>query len=235
MTTSTQLNTEAIRVQRTPRWYTGRSELIVAAGVFALAGLLGYGTATMEVPEGTSWPGPQFFPTIVTAFLAVTAIALAVEVLRSSRRLHSAADATELSDAMLHDLGQIDATSELRVISPEMTVQRETGDGQPGTTSVGIAQPGNTEPSAEQRSDTTTVLVVLGMLAGFIVVMPFAGWLVSSAALFWGLAWAFGSKRGLFDVALAALIAGAIQLAFSAGLGLNLPAGILEGVFSWIN
>ena len=213
-------STEAIRVQRTPRWFTGRSELIVAGGVLVLAGVLATGTATMQVPPDTAWPGPQFFPTIVTAFLAITGIGLAIDVLRPSRRAHIAGDPAEVSDEMLQDLGGIDATSEVRVVSPEEIVARETAAGQE-------ARPAGI--------DGTTVVIVIAVLAAFILLLPILGWLISSAALFWAIAWAFGSRRPLFDIALAALIAGIVQLAFSAGLGLSLPAGLLEGVFSWIS
>jgi putative tricarboxylic transport membrane protein len=61
-----------------PHWTTGRSELFVAAGVILLAVVLTIGTITMSVPEGTSWPGPQFFPTVVTVILYAVGIALAV-------------------------------------------------------------------------------------------------------------------------------------------------------------
>lgn len=119
MTIQPSTTTEKLRVERMTRWYTGRSELFVAAGVLALAGVLAYGTATMEIPGEVDWPGPQFFPTIVTVFLAVVGVALAVDVLRPKRRSHVADDPTEISDEMLQDLGGIDSTSELRVVSPE--------------------------------------------------------------------------------------------------------------------
>lgn|GEM_PF-5511453 len=80
-----------------------------------------------------------------------------------------------------------------------------------------------------------TVGIVVGSLSAFILIMPLLGWLLASTLLFWVISWAFGSTRPVFDVGVAALMAALIQLAFSAGLGLSLPPGILEGVFSWIN
>lgn len=207
-------STGTLRAQRLPRWHTGRSELWVAAGVVALALVMGVGTITMEVPEGVAAPGPQFFPALVSIFLLVVGIALAVAVLRAPRRAHVAEDPTEISNEMLEDLGGIDATSEIRVVSPEDVVVDQD----------------NTGPI-----DWRTLGTVVAALAVFIVVLPIIGWLISSAALFWGIARAFGSTRVLFDIGLAALIAGLVQLAFSAGLGLTLPAGILEGAFSWIS
>lgn len=205
-----------LRVQRMPRWYTGRSELIVAGGVFVLALGLAIGTWQMEVPDGVAAPGPQFFPTLVSIFLFVVSVALAVDIVRRPQRAHVANDPTEVSNEMLEDLGGIDQTSEIRVVSPE---------------DVALA--------ASERNaapiDWRTLAVVAGALAAFILILPIVGWLICSAALFWVISWAFGSKRPLFDIAVAALVAACVQLAFSAGLGLTLPAGILEGVFSWIS
>lgn len=217
MTTSSTPSTGALRVQRMPRWVTGRSELIVAAAVILLAVSLTIGTVTMDVPEGTSWPGPQFFPTIVTVFMYIVGVALAVEVIRSPHRTHVADDPTEISDHMLADIGGIDETSNLRVVAPEDYAAKEQA------------------PPERSGIDWKTLGIVLGSLIVFILVMPFVGWLLSSAALFWVISWAFGSRRPLFDIGVSALFAGILQLAFSAGLGLSLPAGVLEGVFPWIS
>lgn len=207
-------STGVVRAQRLPRWYTGRSELWIAGGVVALALTMGMGTIAMEVPDGVAAPGPQFFPALVSLFLLVVGLVLAVTVLRTPRRAHVAEDPTEISNEMLEDLGGIDATAEIRVVSPEDVV---------------------VDPGSTGAVDWRTLATVVGALAVFILVLPVVGWLLSSTALFWAIAWAFGSRRPLFDIALAALVAGLVQLAFSAGLGLTLPAGILEGAFPWIS
>lgn len=211
-------STSTLRIQRMPKWATGRSELVVAAAVILLAVVLTVGTVTMRVPEGTAFPGPQFFPTIVTGFLYVVGIALAVDVIRSSRRVHVADDPTEINTDMLGDLGDIDSTSELRVVAPE---------------DAAAAAAASAPAAAKAGIDWKTVGITVGALVVFILVMPFVGWLIASAALFWVVSWAFGSTRPLFDIAVSALFAAIVQLAFSAGLGLSLPAGILEGVFAW--
>jgi len=153
----------------------------------------------------------------VTVFLYAVGIALAVEVIRSPQRTHVADDPTEISDAMLADLGGVDETGNLRVVAPEDYAAREAA------------------PAGRSGIDWKTLGIVLGSLVVFIIVMPFVGWLLSSAALFWAISWAFGSRRPLFDIGVSALFAGILQLAFSAGLGLSLPAGVLEGVFPWIS
>lgn len=79
-------------------------------------------------------------------------------------------------------------------------------------------------------SDWKTIGMVVGGVAGFILLLPVAGWIISAAALFWVVARALGSKRALFDVSIAVLFSSIIQLAFNAGLGLNLPSGFLEGL-----
>ena len=83
---------------------------------------------------------------------------------------------------------------------------------------------------AKAHSDWKTMGMVLGGVAGFILILPYAGWIISAAALFWIVARALGSKKALFDVSLALLFSSVIQLAFNAGLGLNLPSGFLEGL-----
>jgi putative tricarboxylic transport membrane protein len=216
-TTESTPTTGALRVQRMPRWFTGRGELIVVAALLLIAAGMTAGIVTMEVPEGTAFPGPQFFPIIVTAFLYATALALAVTIVVSPRRVHVADDPTEVSTDMLEDLGGIDATSEIRVVSPEAIIAAQA--------------------TAEPRTgiDWRTVVVTIAAIAVFIVALPVLGWLLSAAGLFWALSRAFGSRRPLFDVALAVIVSSLIQLAFGLGLGLSLPAGILEGVFSWIS
>lgn len=214
--TSSPPTTGTIRAQRAARWYTGRSELIVAGGVLLLAVVLTIGTITMDVPEGVALPGPQFFPTLVAVFLYIVGISLTIEVLRGSRRPHVDDDPTEMSHEMLEDLGGLDETREIRVVAPEDVI-----DEQRAENAAGI--------------DWRTVGIVTAALAAFILVMPLAGWLLSSIALFWAISWAFGSKRPLFDIGVAAIFGSIVQLAFAAGLGLTLPAGILEGVFPWIS
>ncbi len=213
MTEPSTLTTGSLRVQRTPRWYTGRSELVVVAGVFVLAAFMTYGTATMQVPADVAFPGPQFFPMLVSGFLWLAGIALLVEVLRATRRSHVADDPVEISNEMLEDLGAIDETGEIRIVSPE-----------------------DVASSAKPASvDWSTLGIAVAALAGFIVVLPVLGWIISAAALFWVISWAFGSRRPLLDIGVSIIVASLVQLAFGAGLGLSLPAGILEGLSPWIS
>ncbi|UYQ77793.1 tripartite tricarboxylate transporter TctB family protein [Glutamicibacter sp. JL.03c] len=79
-------------------------------------------------------------------------------------------------------------------------------------------------------SDWKTVsLVAAGFLAFALLLVP-AGWLISASLLFWTVAFALGSKNRARDLGIAVVFSSAIQLAFGAALGLNLPSGILEGL-----
>lgn len=80
-------------------------------------------------------------------------------------------------------------------------------------------------------SDWKTVAkVLIGFLAFALLLVP-VGWLICAAFLFWIVAHALGSKRPLNDLGIAVVFSSCIQLAFGAALGLNLPGGILEGLF----
>jgi putative tricarboxylic transport membrane protein len=214
-TTGSETATAAVRAQRRPRWYTGRSELIVVAGLLVIAAGMTVGIVTMEVPEGTAFPGPQFFPTLVAGFLFAVAVALGVTVLVSPRRAHLADESTEVSTDMLEDLGRLDQTSEIRVVAPDAA-------------RVGAS-------AAATRVDVVTVVLTVLAIAAFILLLPVLGWLLSAAGLFWSLTRIFGSRRPLFDIAVGVIVSSIVQLAFGAGLGLSLPAGILEGAFPWIS
>ncbi|MBB1028013.1 tripartite tricarboxylate transporter TctB family protein, partial [Dietzia sp. DQ11-38-2] len=83
--------------------------------------------------------------------------------------------------------------------------------------------------------DYRTTGIVIAGLVGFAILLQPVGWLITSSALFWIVSRALGSRRPVFDIAVSVIFASVIQIAFSAGLGLGLPAGILEGVVPWSN
>lgn len=73
------------------------------------------------------------------------------------------------------------------------------------------------------------VAIVAGSLVVFMLVLTTLGWLISAALLFGGVAWGLGSNRHLVNLGVGLVLSSFIQLAFSGGLGLPLPAGILAG------
>lgn len=85
-----------------------------------------------------------------------------------------------------------------------------------------------------QRSILTpkwrALLIALVTLVVFGAILEPAGWLIAGTILFWGMAVSLGSRRFLFDLAVAAVVSSTVQLAFSAGLGLQLPVGLLGGI-----
>ncbi|WP_424465778.1 tripartite tricarboxylate transporter TctB family protein [Pseudoclavibacter helvolus] len=203
-------------IQRPKRsWWHGRSELGVAAFVFLLAVVFTIGTVTMEVPATAGVPGPQFFPTIVVILLFVVSIALAITVIRKPARddEDEADQMLEISPELLEDIGQIDTTSEIRVVTAAAGEERKKRTG----------------------TDWKTLAIVFAALAGTALLLEPLGWIITAAALFWVVAYALGSKRHLFDIGVAFLFSSLVQLSFSAGLGLTLPSGILSGVLPWIS
>jgi putative tricarboxylic transport membrane protein len=79
-------------------------------------------------------------------------------------------------------------------------------------------------------SDWKTVLPLAGAFIANILLIDWAGWVISGTVLFWGSVWALGSRHyvrdGLISLALSLLT----FYGFYLGLGIALPAGLLEGI-----
>ncbi|MFW0771862.1 tripartite tricarboxylate transporter TctB family protein [Paenarthrobacter nitroguajacolicus] len=79
-------------------------------------------------------------------------------------------------------------------------------------------------------ADWKTVVPLAGAFILNILLIDWAGWVISGTLLFWGSVLALGSRRyirdGLISVALALLT----FYGFYLGLGIALPAGLLEGI-----
>ncbi|WP_081375366.1 tripartite tricarboxylate transporter TctB family protein [Corynebacterium glutamicum] len=73
-------------------------------------------------------------------------------------------------------------------------------------------------------------LAIIAFLVFAFILEPL-GWIISAALLFWAIALCLGSGRPVFNLAVGLVVSSAIQVAFSMGLGLSLPAGILGGIF----
>jgi putative tricarboxylic transport membrane protein len=157
----------------------GRSELGVAALLGAAGALVLLDAARLVTPYSQSDPvGPKTLPIIVGALLLVSAVMLAVNVLRGG---HGEAEAGE---------------------------------------DVDLSHP----------ADWKTVLPLAGAFIANILLIDWAGWVISGTVLFWGSVWALGSRHyvrdGLISLALALLT----FYGFYLGLGIALPAGLLEGI-----
>jgi putative tricarboxylic transport membrane protein len=161
----------------------GRSGLVLAVLMLALAVYLTVGIITMNVPVGAESPGPTFYPTVLAVACYLLAASLVVHYVRSPEAPEEA-DGVEAVDDTAH---------------------------------------------ATFTDWRTLGMTMAGFLAFALLLNPL-GWIIAAALMFWVIAFAMGSKSRLTDVAVALVMSCAIQVAFSAGLGLHLPAGILEGV-----
>lgn len=82
----------------------------------------------------------------------------------------------------------------------------------------------------QQRVDVKTVLALLGVFAANIVLIDVLGWVISGGLLFYGSAIALGSRHFVRDLVIAAALSLITFYGFAIGLGVNLPAGILQGI-----
>ncbi|MEN8584039.1 tripartite tricarboxylate transporter TctB family protein [Burkholderia sp. RS01] len=101
---------------------------------------------------------------------------------------------------------------------------------------VNVVRGGRGEAEAGEDVDLThpadwkTVLPLAGAFIANILLIDWAGWVISGTVLFWSSVWALGSRHyvrdGLISLALALLT----FYGFYLGLGIALPAGLLEGI-----
>ncbi|SDO78001.1 putative tricarboxylic transport membrane protein [Microbacterium sp. ru370.1] len=191
------------RIRSSDGFWRRRSGLVVPAVMLAVGIALIVGTVTMTVPANTAPPGPQLFPAIIAIAVIVLAALLAIDILRRPEPIDVADAEGPAGDTDIDDEALI-ATVEGR--EPEA-------------------------PAVRPRSNLWAMLGAVGTVVVFIAALTPLGWLLSGAFLFWGIARSLGSRRPLFDIFLSLAISALVQIAFSGGLGLNLPPGILEGLF----
>lgn len=79
-------------------------------------------------------------------------------------------------------------------------------------------------------TDWRTILSLLAFFILNIVLIDDAGWVISGTILFWGSAWSLGSRHYIRDGIVSLLLALGTFYGFYIGLGIRLPAGLLEGV-----
>jgi putative tricarboxylic transport membrane protein len=79
-------------------------------------------------------------------------------------------------------------------------------------------------------SDWRTVLLLVAAFLANVVLIDPVGWWFSGAVLFWGCAYALGSRHYVRDAVLAFALSFLTYYIFAAGLGIGLPAGILQGI-----
>lgn len=79
-------------------------------------------------------------------------------------------------------------------------------------------------------SDWRTVGLLLIAFVANIVLIDRAGWVISGAILFWGSCFALGSRHYIRDAFISIALSVLTFYGFYSGLGIKLPAGVLEGV-----
>lgn len=89
---------------------------------------------------------------------------------------------------------------------------------------------GGEDVDLRQPADWVTVLKLVGVLLFTVLTVSFLGWAVSGALLFVGAAWSLGSRTLVRDVIVGLVLSVASWYFFHEGLGVILPAGILDGV-----
>lgn len=87
-----------------------------------------------------------------------------------------------------------------------------------------------TEPSERPEVDWRAIGIVGLGLAAQLLLMAGAGFIVATTVLFVAVARAFGSKSPIRDILIGIALCTVTQVGFTWGLGLRLPAGILEGL-----
>jgi putative tricarboxylic transport membrane protein len=80
------------------------------------------------------------------------------------------------------------------------------------------------------RSDWRTVLMLAAAFVANAVLIEPLGWVFSGAILFWGAAFALGSRHYIRDAAIAFALSFGSWYLFQLGLGITMPPGILDGI-----
>ncbi|MCP3426366.1 tripartite tricarboxylate transporter TctB family protein [Rothia sp. AR01] len=81
------------------------------------------------------------------------------------------------------------------------------------------------------KSDWRTLGAVIVIFIVFLALLQPVGWLISAAGLYYAITLALGSKAYVRDLVVAFIFSAILQIAFSIGLGLNLPAGVIGVIF----
>ncbi|ACL38594.1 putative integral membrane protein [Pseudarthrobacter chlorophenolicus A6] len=79
-------------------------------------------------------------------------------------------------------------------------------------------------------ADWKTVLPLAGAFILNILLIDWAGWVISGTVLFWGSLLALGSRHYIRDGLIALALSLLTFYGFYLGLGIALPAGLLEGI-----
>jgi putative tricarboxylic transport membrane protein len=94
---------------------------------------------------------------------------------------------------------------------------------------VGEAEAGE-DIDLSTRIDVRTVALLIGAFVLNALLIEPLGWVISGSILFWGAAFALGNRHHIRGLVIGEALALITFYAFAIGLGVNLPAGILQGI-----
>jgi putative tricarboxylic transport membrane protein len=105
-----------------------------------------------------------------------------------------------------------------------------------GFLALDVSRGGRGEPEGGEdveltgSSDWRTVLMLAAAFVANALLIEPLGWPISGAILFWGSAFALGSRHYIRDAAIALVLSFGSWYLFAFGLGVVLPVGILKGI-----
>ena len=82
------------------------------------------------------------------------------------------------------------------------------------------------QPAGFEIDLSPPLIVTVGLVLQMLLMKP-AGFVIATAVLFVAVAWALGSRRVLLNAAVGLVLCAITYVAFTRGLGLFLPAGML--------
>ncbi|MCW2289500.1 putative tricarboxylic transport membrane protein [Leucobacter luti] len=188
-------------------------ELIMPVLLAAFATYFVVGMITMRVPEGTAFPGPRFFPGLIAAGLYLFAILLGGTAVRNALRPRAAQSRTVGSDGDAFEL-----------LSAEHDAVRADDLAREGTE---LTADGTPVPGKAVGVDWRSLAWVVGSFLAFAMLLPYLGWVIAAALLFWCVSRAFGLQQPLAALIVGFTVSSLIYIAFDIMLGMSLPSGVL--------
>lgn len=79
-------------------------------------------------------------------------------------------------------------------------------------------------------ADRKRMLMLMAAIAVHVVLLEKAGYIIAATFGFWGIAYTFGSRKPVKDFAVSLIFALTVYFAFSLGLQIQLPQGILSSI-----
>ncbi len=90
---------------------------------------------------------------------------------------------------------------------------------------------GNSPTDPIEPLNFKTMLIVSTAIVLHVILLEIAGYIVAAIVCFWGIAYGFGSRKPIKDLGISVVFALIVYFAFTQGLNVNLPSGLLRGIF----